>query len=86
MLASAGDLDGAQETLGEIRDPLHQARGFEKVVEARAVAGDVAGALRLALDSSLPLVLRQPALTGLGRGVSERLDLDAKAARGVSRK
>ncbi len=71
----AGDVPGALKTLRSIDDQNYQRFALEKVVSARATAGDVAGALRLALEESKTPEERRSALEGLGRGVDTRLSL-----------
>jgi len=73
--AMAGDSAGALTTLRSIDDQNYQRFALERVVSARATAGDVAGALRMALDDSKTPEERRSALEGLGQGVDTRLSL-----------
>ena len=73
--AMAGDVPGALKTVRSIDDPNYQRFTLERVVSARATAGEVAGALRLCLDESKTPEERRRALEGLGRGVDARLSL-----------
>ncbi len=75
ILAMAGDVPGALEILRSIGDRNYQEFALQRVVSARATAGDVAGALRLALDESKTPDERRSALEGLGQGVDTRLSL-----------
>jgi hypothetical protein len=71
--AMAGNASGALKTIGSIDDPNYQQFNLTNVVSARAVAGDVAGALHLALDEFKTPQERRSALEGLGQGVDARL-------------
>jgi RNA polymerase sigma factor (sigma-70 family) len=71
--AMAGDVPGALQTLRSIDDEFYERSGLERIVSARATAGDVAGALRLCLKESKTQEERVAALQGLGQGVDTRL-------------
>ncbi|MFI5454776.1 MAG: hypothetical protein ACHRXM_04935 [Isosphaerales bacterium] len=63
------------KTLRSIDNQNYQRFALQKVVSARAAAGDVAGALRLSLDESETPEERGAAIEGLGQGVDARLSL-----------
>jgi hypothetical protein len=71
--AMAGDAPGAVKTIRSIDDQNYQRLALNNVVSARAISGDVAGALRLALDESKTPQERRSAIEGLGQGVDTRL-------------
>jgi hypothetical protein len=62
-------------TLRSIDEEVYRQTALRQVVAARATAGDVAGALRLALDESKTPAERRSALQGLRQGVDARLSL-----------
>jgi hypothetical protein len=74
--AMTGDVPGTLKTVRSIDDPNYRRFALERVVSARATAGDVAGALRLGLDESKTPEERRSVLEGLGRGVDARLSLN----------
>jgi hypothetical protein len=73
--AMAGNIAGALKTLQSDDDEFYRRYALQKVVSARATAGDVAGALRLCLDESKTPAERRAAIEGLGQGVDTRLSL-----------
>jgi RNA polymerase sigma factor (sigma-70 family) len=79
--AMAGDVPGALKTVRSIDDQNYQRFALERVVSARATAGDVAGALRLGLDESKTPEERRSALEGLGRGLDARFSLKSLTRR-----
>jgi len=78
----AGDVLAALKTVRSIDDPNSQRFAPAGVVAARAVAGDVAEALRVGLDESKTPEERQSALEELGQGVATRLSLRSLDPRG----
>ncbi len=81
--AMMGDVTGAVQTIRTIDETWHRSDALQSVVMARATAGDVAGALRLAVDESIaPPEERRRAFQGLGLGLDKRLSLKALEARG----
>jgi hypothetical protein len=73
--AMAGDIAGALKTLHSDDDEFYRRTALQKVVSARATAGEVAGALRLCLEESKTPAERRAALEGLAQGVDTRLSL-----------
>ena len=76
--AMAGDIAGALNTLRSDDDEHYRRYALQKVVSARATAGDVASALRLSLDESKTPKERRAALEGLGQGVDTRLSIKSR--------
>lgn len=75
--ATAGDVPAALKTVRSIDDPNSQRTGLQRVVEARAVAGDLEGALRLVNAEANAPESRRWSLEGLGRGIDTRLSVKA---------
>ena len=73
--AMAGDVTGALKTFRSIDEQNYHRFALQRVVSARATAGDVAGALRLCLEEPKTQEERLSALEGLGEGVDMRLSL-----------
>ena len=73
--AMYGDIPAALKTVRSIDDVNYQRSALQKVVSARATAGDVATALRLGLAESKTPDERRAALEGLAQGVETRLSL-----------
>jgi hypothetical protein len=73
--AIAGDIAGALSTLRSDDDEFFRRIALQKVVSARANAGDLAGALQLCQDEPKTPAERRAALEGLGQGVDTRLSL-----------
>ena len=82
--AMAGDVAAAVAARRSIRDTYFRDYSLQRIVAARATAGDVAGALDLALGEAKGPGERRMALVGLAEGVAARLGtpaLDSKPAR-----
>ncbi len=73
--AMAGYVSDALNTIRSIDDQNYQRFALQRVVAARARAGDLASALRLCLDESRTPDERKSALEGLGQGVETRFSL-----------
>jgi len=76
--AMAGDAPGALNTLRTIDDEVYVRAAWRQIVAARATAGDVAGALALALDEAKKPEERRSALEGLGQGVDSRVLIESR--------
>lgn len=79
--AQAGNVAEAIKVLKTIPNEHDQSLGWERVAKARASAGDLAEALRLALDESKSPESRRSALEGIGQGVDDRLRLELHSRR-----
>ena len=77
--AMAGDSAGALKSLGTFDDGSFRRRALEQVVSARATAGDVKGALDLAIKDAKTTAEKRAALGALGEGVEIRLQLESPA-------
>jgi hypothetical protein len=77
ILAMAGDVAGALKIQRAIRDELDRCSALERLVRVRAAAGDVAEALRLALEEPRSPSERRSALQGIGRGIDDRFRLES---------
>jgi hypothetical protein len=77
FLAQAGDTAAARATVGGIGDEFYRAMALGRVAAARTAAGDVAGALRLALEGAQSDAERREALQGLGQGIAVRWQLES---------
>ena len=73
--AMSGDLAGALKTVRSIDDPNYVRSALQRVIAARATAGDVAGAFRLCLSETKTPDERRSALEGLAEGVDARFTL-----------
>ena len=71
--AMAGDVRGALQTTRSMDEENSEQSALQKVVSARATAGDLAEALRLCLEESKTPAERKFALQGLGEGLETRL-------------
>lgn len=80
--AVAGNVPDALQTARMIDDPWYQLDALERVIQARAMVGDIAGALRLGLNESKTPDERRVALAGVGVGVETRVSLDARLTPG----
>ena len=80
--AMAGDPVEALKSLGAIVDENYRRFALEKIVTARAAAGDVKGALDLAIKDARTTEERRSALEGVGQGVWTRLLLESPARAG----
>ena len=71
--AMAGNVAAALRTVRSDDEKGYRQSALQRVVSARAIAGDVTGALRICLDECKTAQERLSALEGLGRGVETRL-------------
>jgi tetratricopeptide (TPR) repeat protein len=73
--AMAGNVGAALKTVRSDQEKGYQQNALNKIVSARATAGDLAGALRLCLEECKTPENRLAALEGLARGVEWRFSL-----------
>ena len=73
LQALFGDVPAALRTVAAISDERYRSITLQGVAKARAEAGDVAGAFRIATESAKSPEERRMALEGIGRGVESRL-------------
>jgi hypothetical protein len=76
--ATAGETTAALKTLGTLVDDNYRRFTLEKIISARATAGDVKGALDLAIGSARTVDEKRSALQGLGEGVENRLRMESR--------
>ena len=80
--AMAGDTVEALKSLGTIDDENDRRTALEQVVSARAAAGDVKGALDMAVKNAKTPGERRSALEAVGQGVEIRLLLESPGRAG----